>query len=271
MHRRFAIHLGEDGNRDGDSTGTGFIVMATALDQTLDVIARIDKAISPQEICDGLTHFTSDFGLDCMIAGTMPSPRDHGKAQEQHLLVSEFPNGWMERYLRKEYVFIDPIIRRIQSDLAPFHWLEALPYIQDETAGVATRMLNEACEFNLKAGFAVPMITLDGTIAAVSLGGEKTDIPPHAPAMISMVSTFAIGRAIELRSRERKRIEARLTPREIECLKWAAEGKTEWEISVILSISEHTADKHLANAHRKLKAANRPQAVANAIRLGLIP
>jgi LuxR family quorum sensing-dependent transcriptional regulator len=56
----------------------------------------------------------------------------------------------------------------------------------------------------------------------------------------------------------------------VECLKWAADGKTEWEISAILSISEHTADKHLANARRKLGAANRAQAVANAIRWGII-
>ena len=56
----------------------------------------------------------------------------------------------------------------------------------------------------------------------------------------------------------------------MECLKWAADGKTEWEISGILSISEHTADKHLANARRKLGAANRAQAVANAIRWGII-
>lgn len=244
--------------------------MATPLDQTLDVIARIDRAITSQEICDGLTHFTKDFGLDCMIAGTMPSPREHGKAQEQHLLVSEFPVGWMERYLLKDYVHVDPVIRRIQSKLSPFSWHEAMPYVEDETASQATIMLNEASDFNLKAGFAVPMITLDGAIAAVSLGGEKIDLPPTAPAMISMISSFAIGRAIELRSRDQKRRDAGLTPREVECLKWAADGKTEWEISVILSISEHTADKHLYNAHRKLKAANRPQAVANAIRLGLI-
>jgi len=61
-----------------------------------------------------------------------------------------------------------------------------------------------------------------------------------------------------------------VTPREVECLKWAAEGKTEWEISEILSISEHTADKHLSNVRRKLGAANCAQAVANAIRWGLI-
>jgi LuxR family transcriptional regulator, quorum-sensing system regulator BjaR1 len=131
-------------------------------------------------------------------------------------------------------------------------------------------MFGEAGEFNLKAGIAVPMITLDGAIAAVSLGGEAVDLPPRARGMISMVSAFAIARAIDLRDRARKRKHPRLTPREVECLKWAADGKTEWQISAILNVSEHTADKHLANAHRKLGAASRAQAVANAIRWGLI-
>ena len=85
-----------------------------------------------------------------------------------------------------------------------------------------------------------------------------------------MISTFAIIRAIDIRDRAKRHQRPSLTPREIECLKWAADGKTEWEISAILHVSEHTADKHLANAHRKLGAANRSHAVALAIRWGFI-
>lgn len=244
--------------------------MVSVLDQTLEVIARIDRAVTPQEICDGLTRFTGRFGLESMIAGTMPSPRDRRRQQEQHLLLSGFPDGWMDRYLSENYVHIDPVIRRIQSDLTPFEWSQALPFVSSENARKAERMFGEAREHRLGAGFAVPMITLDGAIAAISFGGERIDLPPEAPGMISMISSFAIGRAIELRSRDVRRRDASLTPREIECLKWAADGKTEWEIGVILSISEHTADKHLANAQRKLGAANRAQAIANAMRLRLI-
>ena len=47
--------------------------------------------------------------------------------------------------------------------------------------------------------------------------------------MIAMMSTFAIGRAIELRNRVVRRQDARLTVREIECLRWAADGKNEWK------------------------------------------
>jgi len=62
----------------------------------------------------------------------------------------------------------------------------------------------------------------------------------------------------------------RLSPREQECLQWAAEGKTAWETGMILSIAEGSVVKILASAIRKLDCANKPQAVVKALRLGLI-
>lgn len=61
-----------------------------------------------------------------------------------------------------------------------------------------------------------------------------------------------------------------LTQREYDCMTWTARGKTAWEISVILGISESTATFHLRNAGIKLKASNRTHAVAKAIQSGLI-
>lgn len=61
-----------------------------------------------------------------------------------------------------------------------------------------------------------------------------------------------------------------LSKRETEALQWAAEGKSEWEIGVILGISEHTSEKFIRSACAKLHAVNRTQAVAQAIRMGLI-
>jgi DNA-binding CsgD family transcriptional regulator len=56
---------------------------------------------------------------------------------------------------------------------------------------------------------------------------------------------------------------ARLTPRELECLRWTMEGKTAWEVGTILSISERTAVLHLNNAHRlSFKQRPDPTAVA---------
>ena len=61
-----------------------------------------------------------------------------------------------------------------------------------------------------------------------------------------------------------------LSSREIECLSWAACGKTEEEIGLILQRSHETARFHLRNAVLKLNAANRTHAVAIACSRGLI-
>jgi len=61
-----------------------------------------------------------------------------------------------------------------------------------------------------------------------------------------------------------------LTEREKEVLRWALAGKTDWEIGVILRISERTARAHMTNAAKKLHAANRTSTVVQALRRGEI-
>jgi DNA-binding CsgD family transcriptional regulator len=62
----------------------------------------------------------------------------------------------------------------------------------------------------------------------------------------------------------------RLTRREIQCLKWAAAGKTDSEISAIVDISLPTVRFHVTNAARKLRVAGRSQAIQRAVTLGYI-
>lgn len=70
--------------------------------------------------------------------------------------------------------------------------------------------------------------------------------------------------------RPKSGVEPHLSPRELECLTWASKGKTTWEISRVLEISEHTVNFHLRNANSKLGATNRRQAVAKSIHLGFV-
>lgn len=51
-----------------------------------------------------------------------------------------------------------------------------------------------------------------------------------------------------------------LTPKELEILRWASEGKTVWEISKIRAISQATVKFHLRNIYAKLQVSNRVQA-----------
>ena len=58
--------------------------------------------------------------------------------------------------------------------------------------------------------------------------------------------------------------------RELDCLKWIAAGKTAWEASVILGISERTVRFHLNGAREKLNCMTTTQAVAKAVSQQLI-
>lgn len=61
-----------------------------------------------------------------------------------------------------------------------------------------------------------------------------------------------------------------LSTREREVLNWLKQGKSSWETSVILGISERTVNFHIYKVMEKLNTINRPQTVAVATRLGLI-
>ncbi|MGC6476333.1 MAG: helix-turn-helix transcriptional regulator [Parvibaculales bacterium] len=63
---------------------------------------------------------------------------------------------------------------------------------------------------------------------------------------------------------------SKLSKREVECLLWAAMGKTDIEISMIIKRSRATVRFHIHNASIKLDAVNRSQAVFKATQLGYI-
>ena len=63
---------------------------------------------------------------------------------------------------------------------------------------------------------------------------------------------------------------ASLSKREVECLRWAAAGKTNDEIGLILGLQRTTVRFHIRSASRKLDAVNRDQTLFKAAQLGFL-
>lgn len=61
-----------------------------------------------------------------------------------------------------------------------------------------------------------------------------------------------------------------LGKREVECLRWAAAGKTNDEIGIILGLQRTTVRFHIRAASRKLDAVNRDQTLFKAAQLGFL-
>jgi LuxR family quorum sensing-dependent transcriptional regulator len=238
-------------------------------DDTLQYIELIQRARTPDDVCRALLDVTGQFGLTALLAGTVPGQGTPGEEQKGHVLLCDWPESWLERYVEKNYIDQDPLVAFMRRRPSSVTWSDAVANVDGEE--VSRDVFGDAGAFKLNDGFAMPLVTLEGEIVMVSLGGERVELDEHSIRIVSLASTYAIARAIQLVS-ENKTIDHRphMTPREKECMRWAAAGKSEWEISQILGISEHTSEKHLLNAKAKLGASNRVQAIAEAIRHGYI-
>lgn len=61
-----------------------------------------------------------------------------------------------------------------------------------------------------------------------------------------------------------------LSPRERECLLWVSRGKSSVDIGQIVGLSPRTVDSYLEKACAKLRVRTRIEAVAVAVRAGLV-
>jgi DNA-binding CsgD family transcriptional regulator len=62
----------------------------------------------------------------------------------------------------------------------------------------------------------------------------------------------------------------RLTQREREVLRWTAEGKTAFEIGIIVGLTERTVNFHIRHVLAKFEATNKTQAAVKATVMGLL-
>jgi DNA-binding CsgD family transcriptional regulator len=109
----------------------------------------------------------------------------------------------------------------------------------------------------------------DGMIASLHLGFGEADLEEERSLAVQVAGLVLTERLMTFAARESPP-PVRLTPRERDSLALVADGKTDWEISVILSVSEATARFHVDNGRRKLGAVTRAQAVARLVNQRLI-
>jgi DNA-binding CsgD family transcriptional regulator len=107
-----------------------------------------------------------------------------------------------------------------------------------------------------------------GAIASLHLGFSHADVPRDEALSVQMAGLILTEKLIAFSPCVPER--SPLTERERDALALVAEGKTDWEISVILGISDATARFHVDNARRKLGAVTRAQAVAQLIARRLV-
>lgn len=196
----------------------------------------------------------------------------HTLTNISHLVVSNYPDKWLTRYGEREYIKIDPVVQHCSSSQEPFCW----DCFRNFKNSSVVAFIKDAAAFGLIGGVSIGMQKHNGEVGIFSLAVDhvvKADSSEYCTAALSLtVLQPYIHEAIARVSSHYKKMakKPKLTPREKECLVWAAEGKKSNEISIILSISEATVVFHLKNSIKKLDVTNRNQAIAKAVLLGII-
>jgi DNA-binding CsgD family transcriptional regulator len=191
--------------------------------------------------------------------------------------ISSYPDSWTRHYISNGYVNDDPVIAKVYEESAPFIWEDSISL--GDLSKKQRKLLEDAHSIGISNGLTIPLQSRAGETASLSLipGDISTD-DLRAPALINLLhlmAEFLHGRAArivieEALTNSSKRRRSLLSPRETEALTWVARGKSTWEISKILIISEKSVEFYLDSVKNKLQATNRTQAVVKAIVLGLI-
>lgn len=127
-----------------------------------------------------------------------------------------------------------------------------------------------------KAAIVIPthLLRPDSASSFISMDREKEDLSAefaeHGALFAMLTRCFVAGYVQANRTKRRIPSDCVLSKREVECLRWAAIGKTDKEISMILNRSHATIRYHIHRAGEKLDSVNRAQTIFKAGQLGYL-
>lgn len=193
---------------------------------------------------------------------------------EKPVILTTFPDTWYNHYIENDYHLVDPVIQKGPTQVEPFAW-SAMSFGIDPSPE-QRKLFAEATEVGLGEGLGIPIHGARGSLAMASMVSDhgEEELARLMAAVgqdVHLMSLAFHNHARELLALGRSgRTTVSLTPRERECLTWAAAGKSAWDTSRILGISDRTVYFHLDNVRAKMGVANVYHAVIKAIMDGMI-
>jgi DNA-binding CsgD family transcriptional regulator len=240
-------------------------MLKAAFQSLIDKAAAIDSRATGDGVLQSIQQLYG-FAHVAYLGINIPSQKPPG-----FYFHNTYSNAWRQHYHSQNFILIDPVVTKALLGLTPKDWGQ-LKQVHPEGRCV----FNDALDFGLhKQGITFPVRGVRGETAVFSVTADVRRrewlklVKLCMGDMQTMAAFFHQGVlkhcGIDIGDDGRS-----LSKPELECLRWAAEGKSAWDTSVILDVSERTVKFHLANARYKLHCVTTTQAVAKAITLGVL-
>lgn len=181
--------------------------------------------------------------------------------------ISSWPPELIAGYDRLGLAMNSPILDQLRKQITPlvFNVDEVNSARPGEEPANAAELFGR---FNLTMGVYFPVHDRHSLRHAVSFMGDRDPLSVEELSTLSLFATMLIEQISKISVADYA-AKSVLNDREVEILRWTAEGKTSPEIARITGLSEHTVNHYATLATKKLGCSNRTQAVVYAIRLGL--
>lgn len=217
-------------------------------------------AVRPLDISAALSATLGEAGISSWYVGPLVHEHDLPPGAGQFGM----PLAWQERYAEARYCEVDPVFLHAKRREGASTWTACRERaVHDGASGRALRVFDEAEEFDLCDGFIMPTLGSYPMIDGVSFGGRNPDLGLKGLLDLQLVGTYAYEGFRRL-AEGFKRVPPRLTKRELEVLRWSAEGKTAWEIGEILTMGTRTVRSHQTSIKGKYRVSTIVQAAVRA-------
>ncbi|HEX7648710.1 MAG TPA: autoinducer binding domain-containing protein [Noviherbaspirillum sp.] len=230
-----------------------------------DGLDALLKATSEQDLFRQVAGAARNMGFEyCAYGIRMPVPVSRPRVA----MFNNYSSKWQECYDSRGYLQVDPTVQHALKSSLPVVW-------SNQLFTHARDMWEDARSHGLRVGWAqasrdpagaVGLLTL--ARSAEPLSRSELDANQAKMAWLAQYTHAAMARLLTPKLAPETQIA--LTPREKEVLRWTAEGKTSYEISQILDVSERTVNFHVNNAVAKLETSNKTQAAVKATALGML-
>lgn len=189
----------------------------------------------------------------------------------QAFAVSNYHPDWQTTYDKKDYRFIDPVMRQAQRIRRAFSWSG-----EAEKASLSREERNffsAAGDYNIRSGISMPIATPNGgmsmlTFASdrlVAAGDGEIDAIAAASAVAQLHARFEYLKVSP--SIEEKVI---FSPKEATYARWLSYGKTVEDAADLEKVKYNTVRIAMEDVRRRYNLCNNTELVALAIRRGII-
>ncbi|HKR78191.1 MAG TPA: LuxR C-terminal-related transcriptional regulator [Nitrospira sp.] len=203
-----------------------------------------------------------------VIGGVAQLDTKGGFKEFNSVINVSYSNDWLYTYGTRQYATVDPVLQALLSSFKTQTWEQT--YKKTSTPRQC-EFIEEARSYGLTNGMTTGLLEHSRRFASFFsfAGGDPDDVHRYKGLVEYLIPYLHRVLIANIHTPLPNRVKG-LSRRETSVLMWMKQGKTNWEISRILGVSERTVRFHVEGIFVKLDVSSRTQAVACAIEQGLL-